>query len=477
MNGAAEPLDQTGNAGSAIGVAASAARRRSAAGSISGEWNAPATSSFIARAPASSRASSAALSTSSSGPLKTTCPGALSFATVRPRLRASSATAWESPPSIATIPPGCAAAASCIAAARSSTRRSASSNVSAPAACSAAYSPSECPAAATSWPLSCASQAHAQTRKIAGCCTRVPMPRSANGSYPRSSSPRSNSGVPRHAASMSAAWLPCPGKRSAEPAMHVIPHQEARSVAQVRQTCGKCRTDERCRWASDLALRPTNRPMPRISNLRLGARLAVAFGLIALALALVSVVAFVEALDPQLRGQDLGKGADARALRAPTRSAGTSRTSPTRPPHTCTSTMATSRRRTAWRPTSARSRRRTPRTSRRSCRSRGRRRRARHRAAQARLRPYIARVNLCRGRVARRDSQGAEDRGASRGMYEQQVARRWIRRGQRPEARACPAGAGRRPRRPRGVGRGLGQDPDRDHRARRAGARRRLSPC
>src|SRR3954452_64754 len=187
------------------------------------------------------------MSTISIGPLRTTCPGALSFATVRSRLRASSATACESPPSIATIPPGCSAAASCIAAARSSTRRSASSNVSAPAACRAAYSPSECPAAATSWPPSCESQAHAQTRKIAGCCTRVPMPRSANGSYPRSSRPRSNSAVPRHVASMSAAWLPCPGKRSAEPLMHVIPHQDPLTVAEVRQSCGKCRTAERRR--------------------------------------------------------------------------------------------------------------------------------------------------------------------------------------------------------------------------------------
>ena len=53
-----------------------------------------------------------------------------------------------SPPSIAIMPPALRSPASAIAAARSSTSRTASSNCSAPAATSAAYSPSEWPAAA-----------------------------------------------------------------------------------------------------------------------------------------------------------------------------------------------------------------------------------------------------------------------------------------------------------------------------------------
>ena len=56
--------------------------------------------------------------------------------------------------------------------------------------------------------------------------------------------------------------------------------------------------------------------MPRISNLRLGARLAVAFGLMALALALVSVIAFSKLSTLSSEAHALGKGADARALRA-----------------------------------------------------------------------------------------------------------------------------------------------------------------
>ena len=64
-----------GRSARAIGVASSAARRRSAAGSISGEWKAPETSSLRARAPVSSRAASSASSIASTGPHSTSWPG------------------------------------------------------------------------------------------------------------------------------------------------------------------------------------------------------------------------------------------------------------------------------------------------------------------------------------------------------------------------------------------------------------------
>jgi methyl-accepting chemotaxis protein len=65
-----------------------------------------------------------------------------------------------------------------------------------------------------------------------------------------------------------------------------------------------------------LPFAPTTPRMPRISNLRLGARLAVAFGLMALALALVSVIAFSKLSTLSSHVHALGKGADARAVRA-----------------------------------------------------------------------------------------------------------------------------------------------------------------
>src|SRR4051794_16786093 len=143
VNGAALPLEYTGICIGCTGVFSSAARRRAAAGSMSGEWNAPVTSRRRARAPVSSRATSSACSSASTGPDRTSWPGALSFATTRPSRSASARTSRDSPPSMAIIPPGRSSPAAAIASARSSTSRTASSNSSAPAATSAAYSPSE----------------------------------------------------------------------------------------------------------------------------------------------------------------------------------------------------------------------------------------------------------------------------------------------------------------------------------------------
>ena len=150
--GAALPLEYTGISIALTGVPSSAARRRSAAGSMSGEWNAPVTSRRRARAPVSSRATSSAASSASTGPDSTSWPGALSLATTRPRRSASARTSRDSPPSIAIMPPARCSPASAMASARSSTSLTASSKWSAPAATRAAYSPSEWPAAAIASP-------------------------------------------------------------------------------------------------------------------------------------------------------------------------------------------------------------------------------------------------------------------------------------------------------------------------------------
>src|SRR5215210_249806 len=175
-NGAAVPFEYTGIAMALTGVRSRAARTRSAAGSMSGEWKAPVTSRRRARAPVSSRATSSTASRASTGPDSTSWPGALSLATTSPWRSASARTSWDSPPSIAIIPPGRCSPASPMAAARSSTSPTASSNWSAPAATSAAYSPSEWPAAAIASPASSpsasvrqVSQAATEHRNSAGC--------------------------------------------------------------------------------------------------------------------------------------------------------------------------------------------------------------------------------------------------------------------------------------------------------------------
>src|SRR5215207_10109342 len=211
--GAAEPLAKTRMAGGRTGVRSSAAARRSEAGAMSGEWNAPETSRRRVRAPVSSRPASSAASIASSGPESTSWPGALSLATVRPRRSARRPTAWPSPPRKAIIPPGFSVPASSMAAPRSATRPTASSKSRAPAATRAAYSPSEWPAAATTSsgltsaaPFSASPRRHAshaatEHRNSAGCWKRVPSCRRGNGSKPRSSRPRSKSGSPRYGSS------------------------------------------------------------------------------------------------------------------------------------------------------------------------------------------------------------------------------------------------------------------------------------
>ena len=66
------------------------------------------------------------------------------------------------------MPPGALAAASAIALARASTRRTASSKSIAPAAVSAAYSPSEWPAAASGETRSPDAHSHIEHRNSAG---------------------------------------------------------------------------------------------------------------------------------------------------------------------------------------------------------------------------------------------------------------------------------------------------------------------
>ena len=112
-----------GCVGSATGVASSAARRRSAAGSMSGEWKAPVTSRRRARAPASSRATSSASSSASTAPRARAGRGRCRWRPRGPGARRARARSRPSPPSIATMPPALRSPASAIAAARSSTRR------------------------------------------------------------------------------------------------------------------------------------------------------------------------------------------------------------------------------------------------------------------------------------------------------------------------------------------------------------------
>jgi hypothetical protein len=103
----------------------------------------------------------------------------LSLATTRPRRSASARTSRDSPPRNAIMPPERCSPARAMASARSSTSFTASSNCRAPDATSAAYSPSEWPAAAIASPTSSpspsaaperhSSHAAAEHRKSAGC--------------------------------------------------------------------------------------------------------------------------------------------------------------------------------------------------------------------------------------------------------------------------------------------------------------------
>ena len=114
------------------------------AGSISGEWNAPATLSLSARRPWS-RASSSASASASRVPESTTWPGALSLATVTPACPAISRASSSVAPTSASIEP--VSSASAIRRPRRTTSSSAASRSSTPAAASAASSPRLWPAA------------------------------------------------------------------------------------------------------------------------------------------------------------------------------------------------------------------------------------------------------------------------------------------------------------------------------------------
>src|SRR4051794_33202963 len=67
---------------------------------------------------------------------------------------------------------------------------------------------------------------------------RVPSARRANGSKPRTSSPRSKIGVPRYGASIPSAWLPWPGKSSALAAIADSAHHRGPGVSGIRHGPG-----------------------------------------------------------------------------------------------------------------------------------------------------------------------------------------------------------------------------------------------
>ncbi len=128
----ASTLVRIGQRGSCTGTASIAAASWSAAGFMSGEWNAPLTGSRIARLAPAALASSQACFTASTSPEITICPGALKFAgtTSRSAVLAAahtSTTFAASSPRIAAMVPGRALPAPCMSSPRRRTRRSASS--------------------------------------------------------------------------------------------------------------------------------------------------------------------------------------------------------------------------------------------------------------------------------------------------------------------------------------------------------------
>src|SRR5688572_17871729 len=132
VTGRASTLATTGQAASCTDTAASAATRPSAAGPMSGEWNAPETGRRSARfAPAALNAGRAA-STASTSPETTTWPGELKLAATTvpaPDLVTSAHTAstWSpARPSTAAIAPGRTRPASAMSSPRRRTTRSAS---------------------------------------------------------------------------------------------------------------------------------------------------------------------------------------------------------------------------------------------------------------------------------------------------------------------------------------------------------------
>src|SRR3954469_3285975 len=212
VNGAALAPEKTVNLGSESSTSSSAARNGATAGSMAGEWNAPATSRRMTRVPRSCAAASV-LSRASRLPDSTTWPGALSLATVTPPSAAIACASSSEAPTSASIEP---LRASPIRRPRRTTSSRASSRLSTPAATSAASSPSEWPAPALGC-RSSASQPVTEAQKMAGCAKRVFSSTRAKGSSPTSSVTRSSRSGARWAtrSRISGVWLAWPGKSAA----------------------------------------------------------------------------------------------------------------------------------------------------------------------------------------------------------------------------------------------------------------------
>ncbi len=144
----------TGMRGVVMATEASRSRKASAAGRINAQWNGADTANGSARLAPMPLRISQALSTAALAPEITVCLGSLKFAadTTAPVSAAAraqpSTTAAGSSPRMAAIAPAPTGTACCIACARKRTSGNASDSVSAPAATSAVYSPSEWPASA-----------------------------------------------------------------------------------------------------------------------------------------------------------------------------------------------------------------------------------------------------------------------------------------------------------------------------------------
>ena len=141
----------------------------------------------------SSLACSPADATPAGEPAITTCPGALKLAThtSASARRQATSTRSSSRPRTAAIVPGLARPASCIASARSTTRRTPSSKDNAPVAVNAVYSPKLCPAQKLgSIPSrSTASSTINEETNVVSCALRVSLSTSASAS--RSKAPTS----------------------------------------------------------------------------------------------------------------------------------------------------------------------------------------------------------------------------------------------------------------------------------------------
>ena len=226
-----------------MAVSASAFSIASAAGCINGQWNGAETGSRTPRLMPQRSLSSFTIATARSiaplWPEITTWVGSLSFATVQISPSASAASARSSAlatsaPSSAAIAPSPTGTARCIACPRNFSSRAVSPSGIAPAAHSALYSPSECPATQPATSDSFTPPSFSSTRStamdsamIAGWAFSVsissfagPSFMSANSFWPSASSTSSNSSrawglAAARSAPMPTFWLPCPGKMNA----------------------------------------------------------------------------------------------------------------------------------------------------------------------------------------------------------------------------------------------------------------------